>query len=171
MDPDKVADYWPQRQENDEFIKKNSRRFARKIAANSLAEDGELTVERWLNGMGYLVEATGPNHPHDRNVTDPKTGITIRVEVETSLYYGNKRSGRYQARIHHFEADVVVFVARNGQDWPFVIPMADVFPRRNVSIWSQCPANYTGIWRQYMNAWDNLEAAFELAARTEGINQ
>lgn len=43
---------------------------------------------------------------------------------------------------HHSQANILVFVARNGRDWNYIIPMKRIAPRRNVTIWSACLADY-----------------------------
>jgi len=127
-----------------------------------LAREAERWVADRVQLMGYETHPTTHKCPFDLWVTDAERAI--RLEVKISLYHTGKKGGRYQADIrHHDQAELVVFIARNGRDWPFVIPMGDIAPRRNIAIWSYCPADYTGQWANYLEAWDHLHQALETA--------
>lgn len=126
-----------------------------------LAREAEELVARHVRTLGYQAYPTTHKCPFDLWVADQQ-GRAIRVEVKISLYHESKAGGRYQADVRqHHEADLLVFITRNGRDWPFVIPMADIAPRRNVAIWSYCPADYTGQWARYLGAWEYLRRAIE----------
>jgi hypothetical protein len=128
-----------------------------------LAREAEQIVAERVQELGYLAYPTTHKCPFDLWVED-YSKRAVRVEVKISLYHLSKRGGRYQADIRrHDQADLLVFIARNGQDWPFVIPMVDVAPRRHIAIWSYCPADYSGQWAIYLEAWDHLHRAIAAA--------
>lgn len=160
MNQDKDSLYWGLRQENDAFIKAQ-RHKTEEIA---LYLEAEHLASETLRSMGYQVNPTPHKHPFDLWVSDP-AGRVARVEVKISTYGHHKRGGRYQANVrHHYpEADILIFYARNGSDWPFIIPLADIAPRRNVTIWSHCPGDHHGQWAQYLAAWQHLHRAIEQA--------
>lgn len=147
---------------------RRSEMIARRLALSehrrqlvSLAREAEQAVATRLRAWGYAVHPTTHKCPFDLWVANP-AGRAARVEVKISLYNQApaSRAGRFQASIHN-EADLVVFIARNGRDWPFVIPMPAIAPRRNIALWSGCPADYTGQWAPYLEAWDHLHRAVE----------
>jgi hypothetical protein len=164
--------YWTLRQENDEFLKRQKwwwRHFIagtlksiRQRKAMALAAEAEASVAAMIRERGYDVALTTHNCPFDLWVQGDQERAA-RVEVKISLYAlckDRNKGGRFQARIHqHKAADLVVFIARNGQDWPFVIPMPDIGSRHNLAIWSPCPADYRGQWAAYLNAWKHLDDA------------
>ncbi len=89
------------------------------------------------------------------------------AQVEAKLArHGRDQRGRdrYQAAIYNHAADVLIFIARNEEgDYPFIIPMSDITPRRNISIWSRNPEDYSGQWAPYLNDWERLEQAIQAA--------
>lgn len=127
-----------------------------------LAHQAEGLVAEIARSMGFTTLVTNHTHPHDLEVID-SAGRAARVEVKIALPHPNQRKWRYQARLHHHNADVLVFIARNGKDWPFVIPMADICPRTNIAISSYCPGDYSGQWAAYLEAWDHLRQAVQAA--------
>lgn len=86
-------------------------------------------------------------------------GQAARVEVKTSLYTLSPKGGRYEANIrrHQQDTDLVIFLAKNGTWWPYIIPIAAIGQRHNISIWSYCPGDYKGQWAIYLDAWQHLE--------------
>jgi len=158
--------YWQMRRENDAFLLRqywywrhwaNGALLGHRRRSQELARDAERIVARLIRQMGYQVHPTTHKCPFDLWVSDAH-GRAIRVEVKISLYNNSPAGGRYQANIRqHHDADLLVFIARNGRDWPFIIPMADITPRRNIAIWSYCPGDYTGRWAGYLNAWPLLD--------------
>jgi hypothetical protein len=157
MHTDKDSHYWALRQENDQFIKQQQWQPALSQAAverKRLGTEAEEKVTEYLRALGYQVNPTPDNCEFDLWVAG-SAGRAIRVEVKISLYHGR----RYQANIHHDQADLVVFIARNGQDWPYVIPMTEIGQRHNIAIWSKCPGDYKGQWKDFLNAWDHLHQA------------
>ena len=127
-----------------------------------LAREAEQQVARRVQSLGYQVNLTSHKCPFDLWVAD-HTGRAIQVEVKLSRYHQHKRGGHYQANIRHDQADLLIFIARNGRDWSFVIPMADVFPRNNITIWSHCPGEHLGQWARYLEAWEYLHRAIRQA--------
>lgn len=157
MHADKDSLYWEQRQENDRFIKSQGWQPARteeQRRREALAAEAEEQVAELLRQMGYRVNPTTRNCAFDLWVAD-EADRAIKVEVKISLYNGR----RYQANIRHGKADLVVFIARNGSDWPYIIPMNEIGQRHNIAIWSKCPGDYKGQWQAYLNAWDHLHQA------------
>jgi hypothetical protein len=127
-----------------------------------LGRQAETAVTTRLQAMGYQVHPTTHKCPFDLWVADGQ-GRAIRVEVKISLYHSAGRHGsRFQARIHN-QADILIFIARNGTDWIYVIPMAAISSRKNIAIWSACPGDYTGQWAPYLNAWPQLIQAIQTA--------
>ena len=166
--------YWQMRQEYEDILRRNywwwrhylngTLQSQRQREAQRLAREAEQRIAQRVQAMGYQANPTTHKAPFDLWVQDD-LGRAVRVEVKISRYYYSKKGGRYQADVRHYDqADLLVFIARNGQDWPFIIPMADIAPRRHVAIWSYCPADYNGQWAPYLNAWDHLQQAIEAAA-------
>jgi hypothetical protein len=164
--------YWTLRQENDEFIKRQRWWWRHLLAGTlksirqrqlfALATEAEQAVAAMIRARGYRVYLTTHKCPFDLWVVDG-AGRAARVEVKISLYrrcHDPRKGGRFQANIRqHLDADLVVFVARNGQDWPFVIPMPEIRGRGNIAIWSRCPADSGGWLKGYLNAWEHLDHA------------
>lgn len=88
-----------------------------------------------------------------------------RMEAKLARHSQDQRGrDRYQAAIYNHTADVLIFIARNEDgDYPFIIPMSDVVPRRNISIWSRNPEEYSGQWAPYLNAWERLDQTVQAA--------
>lgn len=165
MDRDKDALYWTLRQKNDLFLKRQQWAYSRRRDRHTeLARQAERWTQDQITGLGYQVHQTTNNCPFDLWV-QRSDGKAVRVEVKISLYNQNARGGRYQANVrHHHQADLLVFIARNGRNWPYIIPMQHIAPRRNIAIWSYCPGDYSGQWAVYLGAWDQLHRAIETAA-------
>lgn len=163
MDADKDRVYWPLRREVDKFLRRQAHR--RPVAGSHVERgiEGEKLVANWVRAMGYQVHRTVSPHPFDLWIVD-SVGRAIRAEVKLSLYNPAKpRGGRFQAHVKNHAASLLIFIARNGRDWPFIIPMAAVAPRQNIAIWSYNPAKYGGQWAEYLKAWDYLHRAIEQA--------
>lgn len=175
LDPGQDRDdplYWRMRRERDAALLRQHWWWRHYLAGNlvsqrqrrhlALAANVEAKVATFIRLLGYAAHQTTSRCPFDLWVAN-ESGQAIRVEVKASLYNvcaDAGKGGRYQANIrHHHQADLVIFVARNGRDWPFVIPMAQLGNRANIAIWSQCPADYTGRWAGYLNAWNYLDEA------------
>ncbi len=171
MDADKDALYWQLHREfTDEMRRakwwhihrrRGTFRSWRQRQAQELSRQAENGVAKYLRGQGYQVSLTTHKTPFDLWVADGQ-GRAASVEVKISTYRESSKGGRYQATLSQAEliwADLVVFIARNGRDWPFIIPTAAIKPRRNIALWSYCPGDYAGQWSPYLNAWGNLEQA------------
>ena len=168
--------YWQMREENDEFLrrqrwwwvhfKNGTLKNKRQREAQQLSREAEQVVDALVRQMGYRTQTTTHKCPFDLWVQD-EAGRAVKVEVKISRYHQLKKGGgRYQCDVrHHDQADLLVFIARNGQDWPFVIPMSHIAPRRNIAIWSYHPEAYGGQWARYLKAWEHLHQAIEAAAR------
>lgn len=131
--------------------------------AQLLGRQAEIETARFLRQQGYQVNFTDHKAPFDLTVADG-AGRAANVEVKISLFDQGQR--RYQAYISQdelFWADVLVFIARNGRDWPYVIPIERIRPRNHIAIWSPCPADYRGQWSPYCQAWRYLEQAIARA--------
>jgi len=168
--------YWQMRQENEEFLSRQywwwrhyqdgTLKNNRQLEAQRLSREAEQIVDELVQGMGYQTNPTSHKCPFDLWVRDD-VGRAVRLEIKISRYHQAKKGrsgGRYQADVrHHNQADLLIFIARNSQDWPFVIPMADIAPRRNIALWSYHPEDYTGQWAPYLQAWEYLHQAIEVA--------
>lgn len=141
------------RQRISEFI---LRQTLDKTTNNLLARQAEKWVARRMEAFGYHTAPTPAKHPFDLWAWNDRGGA-IRVEVKISLYCPYHGYGRYQAAIRNHDHDLLIFVARNGRDWPFVIP-AEIVPRTNLTIWTPCPGD-SKPWRPYLEAWDYLHQA------------
>ncbi len=167
--------YWQLRQENEEFPRyqywrrhgqNGTLKNNRQLETQRLSREAEQIVDELVRKMGYRTNPTPHKCPFDLWVQD-EVGRAVRLEVKISQYHRAKKGrsgGRYQADVrHHDQADLLVFIARNSQDWPFVIPMADIAPRRNIALWSYHPEDYTGQWASYLQAWEYLHQAIKVA--------
>jgi len=164
------ADYIAARRENQDALRRQRWWWRHFLAGNlksqlererlrqaTLAEN---EMACYLQGeFGYQVHLTTKQCPFDLWVADGQgRGARVEVKLSTCRLASRGRGHRFQANIrrHKDAADVLIFIARNGRDWPFVIPMGQVGSRRNIAIWSACPGNYTGQWAPYLEAWDYL---------------
>lgn len=83
-----------------------------------------------------------------------------RVELKAANWTANQgKAGRYQGTIRNRQADVLLFVAVNGQYHYFVIPMSAVGRRRQIAISSYRVSDYQGQWAAYLEAWEVLAQA------------
>lgn len=174
---DKDALYWTLRRENDEFLKRQHWWWVhwlrgdlasqRQVALKKLSDEAEESMRDHIRAQfGYRVNLTTHKCPFDLWVED-SAGRAARIEVKISLIGENKNRSRYQAHIHNSPADVdlVLFIARStdqtvsGRDWTYVIPIAEIGRRRNISLWSACPGDYRGQWARYLDAWEHLHQA------------
>ena len=103
--------------------------------------------------FGYSINQTSHKASFDLWVDN------VKVEVKGSHWQGR----RYQANIRNHSADILIFDAINGLDHYFIIPMAQVNPRRTVEITSYDVLAYTGQWAAYLEAWDVLALAVRAA--------
>lgn len=133
--------------------------------------------------FSYRVYPTTPNCPFDLWVADDQDRAA-RIEVKLSTYHkispsptgrggrGVRAGGRFQADIRRNQSadvDLIVWIARtcpepsrrDGRDWHYIIPVADLRGRRNIAIWSECPGHYRGQWSHYLEAWDYLHQVVE----------
>ena len=162
LDTQAIQHHYQKQQRADSFILGLAAKKQKQATTLALANDAERLVATVARQMGYSARLTPHSHPYDIEVFD-SAGRVVRVEVKISTIQPNGTGYRYQARIHHHQADVVVFIARNGSDWPYVIPMAAIKPRLNIAISSKCPGNYSGQWARYLEAWRYLRRAVENA--------
>lgn len=137
------------------------------IAPTSMGRNPHRLAEKARNVAADLIRQQGYRVSHGTSgnlwVTDGQR--VTRIEAKLAQH-GQDRMGRdrYQAAIYKHAADVLIFVARNEHgDYPFIIPMSEVVPRRNISIWSRDPEDYSGQWAEYLNAWDHLHQAMQTA--------
>lgn len=166
--------YWQMRRDNDDFLKRRQwwgRHFARgtlrsqrQRAALELAHEGEAAAARMIRALGYLAHPTTKNCAFDLWAADSQ-GHAARVEVKTSLYTlcsDPRKGGRYEANIRqNKDTDLLIFLAKNGTWWPYIIPIAAIGQRHNIAIWSYCPGDYKGQWSIYLNAWQHLEQVIQ----------
>ncbi len=169
MCPDKDLLYWDQRLDNDAFIKSinwwqrhwlagtlKSQVERERLRQSRRAE--EQIADLLRDEFGYRVYPTTANCPFDLWVADDQDRAA-RVEVKLSTYHlaHGDRGGRFQADIRQSaDVDLIIWIARNGRDWHYVIPAPDLKGRRNIAIWSECPGHYRGQWGHYLEAWDYL---------------
>ncbi len=173
--------YWKLRRANDAFLRRQQwwrRHYEqgnlknnRQREAQRLSRKAEHWIAERARELGYLVHLTTYKKAFDLWVEN-NDGRVAKVEVKAGRYHRCSRGGRFQANIrHHDTADIVIFVAYDDDEvecWPFVIPMAAIAPRRNIAIWSSCPADYAGQWATYLEAWDHLHQAVAKAIRQPG---
>ncbi|MEM7343231.1 MAG: hypothetical protein AAF485_03235 [Chloroflexota bacterium] len=95
-------------------------------------------------------------------VTD-EVGRLIQMDVKVSSCQVSKGGKyRYQAYIGRHDADILVFIAQSDKgDHLFVIPMAEIAPRRNIAIWGRDPSMYAGRWKPYLRSWETLHKTIE----------
>lgn len=121
-----------------------------------LARQAEYWVARKIQLLGYYVAFTPGNSPFDLWAWNDD-GLSARIEVKIATYQPYRTGGRYQACIRNHQHDLLVFVARNGKDWPFIIP-GPLVPKTNLTIWTACPGE-SKTWQNYLEAWDYLHLA------------
>lgn len=166
--------YWEQRFENDAFLK-SINWWQRHFLAGSLKSQlererlrqsrqaEEKVADLIRDEFGYRVYPTTTNCPFDLWVADDQDRAA-RIEVKLSTAHENRGRIRFQADIRRSQSadvDLIVWLCRNGQDWHYVIPVADLRGRRNIAIWSECPGHYRGQWAHYLEAWDYLHQVVE----------
>lgn len=171
LPPDDKLDplYWQMRRENDAFLRRRqwywrhqasgTLRSQKRREALELAAEGQAKAAALIQAhLGYRTYGTTKQCPFDLWVTDPG-GRAARVEVKTSLFRDSPKGGRFQWDIRQNQRDIdcVICLAKNGRYWPYIIPMDRIKPRRNIAVWSPCPADYRGQWQIYLEAWDYLE--------------
>lgn len=115
----------------------------------------ENRIIRHLEHLGYEVHPTTYHAPFDAWVGG------CRVEIKVSNW--QDKACRYQGNIRHHEADILLFVAVNGTDHFFVIPMAQVQPRKSVEVYSYHVKRYQGQWAAYLEDWSILDQAIATA--------
>jgi hypothetical protein len=118
---------------------------------HQMAQQVEDKAIEQITPFGWPVSRTTHKCKFDLWVGD------ARVEIKGSNWRENK--GCYQANIRNHAADVLIFDAVNGTDHFFIIPMAEVAPRRTVEITSYDVNAYTGQWAVYLDRWDLLAQA------------
>jgi hypothetical protein len=168
MIAEKDFQYWDQRLANDAFLRgmrwwwwhytHGSLKSQLELLRLRQAREAEDQVAERIRALGYGVYATTPNCPFDLWVCDA-AGRAARVEVKLSTCHDNKGRARFQVDVRSSQSadcDLLVWIARNGRDWHYIIPMSDLGSHRNLAIWSQCPGNYRGKWSSYLEAWDHL---------------
>lgn len=147
-------------------MNRRKRKAANQVAlreeCNQFADDVQKLAIRKLLPLGYAVaenKVNDGNHKFDLKVI--RQGDALRVEVKGArLHKAQGRQGsRYQARIHNHSADIVLLYCQPPDDKPpswFVIPMADVYPRKQITIWAENPRNHKGLWADYLENWEAL---------------
>lgn len=162
--------YWQLRQQHEDFLYRQhwwwqhfcNGTLKSQSQVHRLAQEAEVWVARKVAAFGYQVYLTTYKAPFDLWVEDD-AGHAVRLEVKISLHRKHKRGGRFQCNVRHHQAEVLVFICRNGRDWPFVIPLAEVFPRTNITIWAAHPDQSRGQWAPFLQAWHHLHQALEQA--------
>ena len=147
-------------QENLQFLRKQQyRRGGNFSAVEKAAEDAIVAM---LRRAGYTVEKTSYKAPFDLFVNG------VRVEVKGATWHNRRNhhsKGRYQARIHNHEFDILILDCINGSHHFFVIPNPAIFPRKHIEIPSYDVAEYTGHLKPYLEAWEVLQEAVEALQR------
>jgi hypothetical protein len=170
MIQDKDVLYWQLRQEQEDFLQRQHWWWYHFIngtlkshnSAFQLAQEAEWLVAKQMASFGYYVYPTTHKTPFDLWVEND-AGHAIKAEVKISRYNQHKRGGRYQCNVRHHQADILVFICRNDRDWPFVIPLDEVYPRMNITIWAAHPDQSRGQWAPYLQAWHHLHQAVSQA--------
>ena len=126
-----------------------------------MSKEASRVAAEMIESLGYqTLPAPRNKYLFSLWVYGTQTDRAARVGARISLFNQAIAGSRYQYDVrHHDKADIFLLIARNGQDWPFVIPAADIAPRRNIAVWSVCPDRYRGRWAEYLNAWDHLHQA------------
>ncbi len=110
-----------------------------------------------LGEMNLRSNPTVNNAPFDLWVEG------VKVELKAARWHNWKSGGRYQAAIRNYEADILIFDCINGTDHWHIIPMADIQPRTSLAVWSYDPEQSSGQWQPYLEQWDYLHQAVEVA--------
>jgi len=187
LTPDRAADlvrswiidpiaHWVKEQRRMEFVLRAIARREANAAPgiearadnHKLAREVENAVAAKLQTLGYQVATTGHTAHHDLVVNG-----ALKIEVKASLWRQDtdpqRDRGRYQFNIRPKQAggqngaDLVILVARNGQDHHFIIPAAQLGRRRSVTIREQCPDRYAGQWASYRENWQLIGPALASA--------
>jgi hypothetical protein len=164
--------YWQQRLANDAWLIRHHW-FMRHFLAGTLksqlererlrqSRQAEEKVAQFIRDeFGYQVHSTTANCPFDLWVAGGPDRAA-RVEVKLATLHDNKGRNRFQADVRQSaDVDLLIWLCRNGRDWHYIIPIADLRGRRNLAIWSACPGNYRGQWSHYLEAWDYLRQVVE----------
>ncbi len=116
-----------------------------------LAYEAEAQAAARLAALGYWVTETGHNERYDLLVEGK-----LRIEVKASTWrrQAGRRRGRFQANIHN-QADLVLWLCRNGRDHWFVIPASEAGRTLTIRHWR--PDLYAGKYAIYREAWGSLE--------------
>lgn len=128
-----------------------------------------------LFSRGYKVKQNDTNdgtNLFDLLATAPG-GTALKIEVKGARLHkaqdkpdGKPRGLRWQARVHNHNSDVLLMYCEitppetgrlEGSGIWFIIPVYEIAPRKQVTIWSGNPTQTAGIWARYLNAWDLLE--------------
>ena len=123
----------------------------------ALARRAEAEIMQRAGQRGYRSAQTTHKAPFDLWIEG------VRVEVKAATWREAKNGARYQACIRQHQADILIFDCINGTDHFFIIPMAEITPRRNIAVWSYDPADYSGQWTPYLEAWPLLDQAVSQA--------
>lgn len=134
---------------------------AKTVTTHEFANASEARLIASLRAKGYDVLRMHIHHTFDLWVNG------LRVEVKASTWQSGRR---YQAHIRNHEADLVVFMAVNGEDHHFFIPMHVIKPRKTIEVGVYNVKHYTGIWARYFERWDVLrQAVYAAPARPKQL--
>ncbi len=139
------------------------------IAPPSRGRNNQRVAKKARYAVADLIRQQGYRVSH--GVSSGKLWVTdgqrvARIEAKLAQHSQDQKGrNRYQAAIYNHQADLLIFIARDkdGHDHPFIIPMSAVTPRRNISIWSRNPEDYSGQWAPYLNTWERLDQAIQAA--------
>ncbi len=108
-----------------------------------LAREAEDAVADRLKAKGFFVTRAAPNAHFDLLANG------LRIEVKASTWSGR----RYQANLRDNDADLLVFVCKNGRLHFFVMPFDQVKGLTVIKVTREEPADYLGRWSSYLEAW------------------
>lgn len=157
-------------------MKRRDRRIANEIALKQERNDfadytQNLAIEKLIQ-LGYTLTAYEVNDGRQSiDIDAVKDGMHVLIEVKGArLKKSGRRGYRYRCTISRkCCSDVLLFCCqiprkiveiytlKENHVW-FVIPIAELWPRRHVSIWSPNPLQTAGQWKNYCEAWGLLDS-------------
>lgn len=122
---------------------------------NNFADYVQNLATEKLQSLGYEVKTNPINDSRFKYDLEATNGITIRIEVKGARCCPSGRRGkRYRATLSKKStADILLFYCQPV--W-FVIPICEIYPRGQISIWSQDATKTKGQWQKFIEAWDLL---------------
>jgi len=108
------------------------------------------SLKTQINRLGLRLTPTVRNAPFDFWIEG------VWVELKAAGWHQFKNTGRYQAAIRNYLADILIFDCINGTDHWHIIPMANIKPRKSIAVWQYDPAQSAGQWLPFLENWQIL---------------